>query len=82
MKIQEFFASPYFHDLPEVPGAARTLQRFAADPRARGHSTDAGQDAHNRLFNFVLVTSRQLAIRDTSLRWLNVHFPYVFSDVM
>lgn len=62
-KVAAFFASPWFADIPVLPGAQQTLQCLKSR------------------FDFTVVTSRQHVIEPLTRRWLDEHFPGIFSGV-
>jgi len=64
--VHEFFGSEHFAEgIPPIPGSREALEGLKAA----------------RDCELVVVTSRQHAIRQPTLDWIDAHFPGVFEDV-
>jgi len=64
-KVEEYIASRFFKELGVVPHSQQVLQDLTA----------------SKLFEFVVVTSRQSSLEGATRNWVSAHFPNVFTDV-
>jgi 5'(3')-deoxyribonucleotidase len=66
VKVNAFFDSHHFHDLPRIPKSYEVLSEL----HATGH------------FEFVIVTSRQHKLMEHTEKWIHRHYPGIFSKLM
>lgn len=65
MKVNRFFESHHFDDLPRVPNSFDILKELHATGR----------------FHFVIVTSRQHTLVELTEKWIATHYPGIFSQL-